>query len=499
MRMLQRLFMVLLTMAVLTGSLFASGGQESAETSESGLEKVTLRFYFPGDKRDKTDEVWDLVGEKFKDQLNADFDINTIPFSDYSQKMTVMAASGDDWDMNFDGDWLAYNQMITSEAYMDITDLLPKYAPDLYAAYKSLGSLGAATINGKIMCLPWTMSMNQRPFFKWRDDYADAKGIDIANDSIKTVEQMDEVMMAFREAYPNKKILERAFKEIWLAKYELAPIGYDYFFNLNDPEAKIMPFEQTDAYKEMAIWAKKWQDNDIIWKDVLIDKTNRNQMLNEGLLITHVPSHEWVFAYRPYTEESARAGYSALYLENKYADRTPLANVVAINRNAANPERALMWLNLMETSKEMYDLVQYGIEGVTYVLDGERANYPEGMNGGNSNYMEWGGQWALWKPQYMRPNPAYGEGFWEAEAEFASLPQNVNSPLDGFFPDPTEIQNELTMRQQIFTEYNSLIQVGLVDDAEAIVAEMIQKGKDANIDVVTAELQKQVDAFLANK
>ncbi len=51
------------------------------------------------------------------------------------------------------------------------------------------------------------------------------------------------------------------------------------------------------------------------------------------------------------------------------------------------------------------------------MLNGERAEYPEGMDGTNSNYMGWGGQWALWKPQYMRPTGGYTDNFWEEEAE----------------------------------------------------------------------------------
>ena len=70
-----------------------------------------------------------------------------------------------------------------------------------------------------------------------------------------------------------------------------------------------------------------------------------------------------------------------------------------------------MMLNMVETSQEYFDMLQYGIEGETYVLgENGEANYPDGMNAANSNYMDWGGRWAFWKPQFMRPNFEYPEG-----------------------------------------------------------------------------------------
>ena len=49
-----------------------------------------------------------------------------------------------------------------------------------------------------------------------------------------------------------------------------------------------------------------------------------------------------------------------------------------------------MFLNQLETDQKLYDMVQYGIEGETYVLNGERAEYPEGMDGTILIY-GWGG------------------------------------------------------------------------------------------------------------
>ena len=54
-----------------------------------------------------------------------------------------------------------------------------------------------------------------------------------------------------------------------------------------------------------------------------------------------------------------------------------------------------MFLNLLQSDREFYDMVIYGIEGETYVLNDGIVDYPEGVTSTNSNYLGWGGQWAL--------------------------------------------------------------------------------------------------------
>jgi putative aldouronate transport system substrate-binding protein len=152
---------------------------------------------------------------------------------------------------------------------------------------------------------------------------------------------------------------------------------------------------------------------------------------------------------------------------------------------------------MMETDKVLYDLVQYGIEGKTYKLNGDVAEYPDGMQFTTSNYMEWGGQWAFWKPQFMRPNQTYPKDFWLKEAEFASIPVNVNSPVDGLFIAEDNIKNEVAKRDQAYEEFGKPIEFGVVKDVEGSVADYIEKQKSNGLDKIIAEAQKQIDAYLA--
>lgn len=479
------------------------------QSTQEELKDVTLRFFFPGDKKAAADDVWNTVGEKFYDQLKAKFEINYVPWGDYINKMTILSASGDNYDMDFDANWTGlYPKMINKNAYLPLNDLLPKYAPKTYEMLNSAGALEAVKVKGQIMSLPWTMSQNTaRIFAAWRSDVAEKIGLTAAKDSIKTVEDFDQFVHDAKKVLPKdmtliKWILQNysPVLDMCLAKYELVKLDFHGFvFDLNDPSCKLIPIEQTQAYKESVDIVKKWADDGIISKNMLVEKGDISAEFRAGKLFSTTSTHEWANANQGFSDPAAKQETSELYTDKKSYNRSPLANAVAINRKAANPERTLMFLEMMHTNKELYDLVMYGIEGKTYVLKGESAEYPDGMTAATSNYMDWHGQWAMWSPDFMRPTTTYPAGFWKNEAEYAKNPLNVQNKLDGLFFDTESIKNEIAKRDQLEADDGKILQYGVEKDPAKELNDYIAKQKAAGLDKILAELQKQADAYLANK
>jgi len=334
----------------------------------------------------------------------------------------------------------------------------------------------------------------------WRKDLAEKAGVNIPTDSVKTVQDLDQALTKLKVALPNKKIIEAAIHPEFEAEYNLQEIAHYYVIDLSDPTCKVVPYEQTAAYKQEAEYAKKWQDEGMIWKDVLTDKTDHNLYINQGDLISKVGSHEEATDSRAWTDKGASFASSLMYPDNFFPTRTPLANVVAISKTSKNPERTLMFLNQVQTDKKLYDLLLYGIQGKTYQLNGDAADYPTGMNSSTSNYMDWGGRWAFWKPAFMRSDSTYSSGFWTKEADFVkSSKSNVASPIDGFNFDVTNVNTQVAQRDQIFGDADKMITVGLAGDADTAIKKLKSDENAAGTDAITKEMQKQVDAFLAAK
>jgi putative aldouronate transport system substrate-binding protein len=126
--------------------------------------------------------------------------------------------------------------------------------------------------------------------------------------------------------------------------------------------------------------------------------------------------------------------------------------------------------------------------------------YPAGMNDNNSNFMNWQGRWALFKPQFMRGDPLYREGFWQDEKDFAvGNKNNIPSPLDGFSLNTDSIVNELAQIQAIYDAANKMLDVGLAGPTDAAIDKLIADLNRAGLQKVKTEYQRQVTAFLASK
>jgi putative aldouronate transport system substrate-binding protein len=476
------------------GDTPATGGDDPPAAS-GDLDEVTLRFYFFDTKRSATDEVWDAIGERFKPELNANFDVQFIAGSDYADRILTMAAAGEEWDLNFDGDWLSYFRMANLGAYMPLNDLMPTYAPDLFAAYQQSGVLGAATVAGNIVAMPWGNIMNNRPYFMWRGDLFEANPGDV-----NTIDDVERILYEMKEMYPDKYIVENASREAFFLKHNMIEFGNNFAYDASSGTITAQHYAVTEAYRERAQYAEKWQNDGLIWADVLLDNLDHNVLINQGQLITKFGTYEFSRSQRAWIEPDAHWGFAELYPSNFYQNRTALANLVAIPRSSQNAARTLMFLNLLEINQELYDLVHYGIEGLTYEInDDGSARFPDGMDPSNSNFMLWQGRWGLWKPQFMRGDFEFPRGFWAEEKAHAERnPSNIVSALDGFNFDPEAVVVEMSQIAAIFEASEEMLDVGLAGDANAAIDKLIADMEAAGLGTVTAEMQKQVDAFLGS-
>ncbi|MFD0671237.1 extracellular solute-binding protein [Cohnella sp. GCM10027633] len=462
-------------------------------------DEVTLTFYMLGDKKSATDKVWAKVSDYVKGKgLNVRFSVKFIPVNDFKKEMLVLAASGSKWDMNFDADWQSYREMAANGAYMSLNELLPTYAPNLYEKYKALKVLQATEVNGNITALPWTIQMNQRPYAQWRSDLTKKAGIDPTPDSIRTIEDLDVFLHVLKKAFPNAKLTRSLPRDVYMLRDEWVDIGFHGMgFYLNDPNVTILPVEQQPFFLESARMARKWFADGILNKDTGIDTADGATLWKQGNMVFTLQSHEWVSANQGFIDPSFEQESSLLYPDKRYVNRSPVANVVAINRNSEHPDRVLRFLDMLETDRVLYDLVQYGIEGETYVLRGDGSvDYPKGMGTPTSNYMEWGGQWGLWRLQFMRPTPTYGEGFWDREREFAIQSRNVDSPISGLFISEDNIRAELLKRDELINQYGGPLELGTAAGTEQAVEDYVRMQDNDGLKRILAEAQSQVDAYL---
>lgn len=498
----------LLLMTGLTGCSFVpvNLAKDTSRTvnkavGQSSEPLVTLKFFFGGEKKAATDEVWGVVRDYVNAKgLNVKFSVQFIPWTEYSRKLLVMAAAGDRWDLNFDSE-ASFQQMASRGSYLSLNKLLPKYAPKLYEHYQQLNILRSVTSNGDILALPWMINMNQRPHLVWRQDLAEKAGIYRSEGSIRTAEDVDLLLHELKQAYPNNRVTRIPALPLFLVRDEWVDIGFHGLgFYLNDPTVKIQAIEDQPFYMDAAKMSKTWYEDRILTPDSKIDNDNSADQWRNGKMLTTLTSHEWAYVADPgFVDVSYRQQASLLYPDKKTVNRSPTSNVVAINRNSEHPELVLKFMEMLETDSQLYDLVIYGIQGKTYELDGGKVIYPDNLNFSISNYMDWGSQWAFWKMKYMRPTNTYPGDFWNEEARFAESSMNVSSPVTGLLLNDQEISSKLEKRDQNYEDYGKTIEYGMVADIEEASLSYRALQEASGRAAIIQEVQSQVDQFLKSQ
>jgi len=482
----------------------AAAATTTAAPEEPGLDRVTLKFVFGGPGYASMDDVWKNVSEVAGDRLNADFQITFYPWGEeFKQKLQLQISSGDDFDLNFDGDWLSYNTLVNMGAYLDIKDLAPVYMPEYYKYLSDNGMLKSTFVGSGMYCVPWTPLFNPRPWFGWRNDNID-NIVEQDPALISTIEDVDEYLFKVLEANPDspycifESVGDYDIHTFMQPKYDMAKWDFHYLtYDLKDPTCQLIAEEQTECFAEAAYYAKRWVDAGIFPRDAWTNKPAHDTRGSLGHRFSSFEMYEYI-VYEGRHNDPLRF-YSLLYPDGLFVNKNPVNNLNAINKNAKNPERALMFLDLMWTDQEFYNAVLYGIEGVTYVRnsDGE-LEFPEGIDASTSNWMEWASQWGFWRIGRMQPTAARNKESWDLNTAFMAKKENIVAPLAGFVPNTDEIRTEIAARGALYVEYGAMLDYGIVDDVDAALAEYIQKQKDAGLDKILEVIQPQVDEFLKN-
>ncbi|MGO4276314.1 DUF3502 domain-containing protein, partial [Paenibacillus sp. TAF58] len=163
----------------------------------------------------------------------------------------------------------------------------------------------------------------------------------------------------------------------------------------------------------------------------------------------------------------------------------------SIGAKSKHPERALMVYELIRQDPEVYHLMNYGLEGVQYVIkDGKRFR-PDGYDVQRDEFYSnfWGGR--IDKNEIPDGNDWSGKGALYASYDKIKKP----FPYGRFVFDKAPVTNELTAVTQVVGQMGPAILYGKAGDPVKAVDDFRAKLKTAGFDKLMAEVQKQLDAF----
>lgn len=467
-----------------------SGSSAPASGSSAGSNEETTEIVWMirGDEPKNYDSVMAAVNEKLKEDINMTLDLRFISPGDYETKMQMAMAGGDDWDLCFTSHWANnYVNAAGKGAYLELSEeMLKENAPNMMSTIPEKFWDGIK-VNGSIYALMNYQVMYDQAGYMILKSAVEEQGIDV--NSIDSWDSLNATLKTLKDAYPDKYATRGG-----------GVINHDLIFQ-EEPQTTIMnmPFLTYDPetqkisntiyfenIEENLKTMKMWKDEGYVPADAATMK-DEVTMLSQGQILSRYSR------IKPGNDAALKVQYGNDWVsfplsEGVINTMAVQSTLTAVNVNSEHPEKAIQLYDYIFGNEEVSNMLFYGLEGQDYELvDGRVKTLPDcwvasaWMLGNQFN-------------AYLTVNDV--EGVWEETMkgnEEAAL-----DPLFGFVPDRTPIETEMATCEAIWLEYKDILYYGL-QDYTTVVPEMLDKMNKAGLEKVTAELQSQVDEFLASK
>lgn len=485
------------------------GGGAAETTGESAKDKgtssddlVTLKWYMSiNPVYPDTDKVIAKLNEYIKDKIGVQIDYTVIANPDYKEKMPTLINSGDDFDLCFTADWTTnYLQFVAKDAFLDITDLLPQYAKETYdfvpdALWK------AVSVNGKIYGVPSYKEMGWQNGIFVNTDMAKEYGIDLS--TVKTLEDYTKVLETVKEksTAAGKNVIgisgmkfNNSVPYESLTNNPLLP-GVSAVKDYGNFQGQSEVFNQYDTqdYMDYCKLAHDWYSKGYLSKDPVnydLDTAKRDDDFKNGNLF----SYEISYAPGAEDAEAVKSGHGVTYIplmKPLFETRNAMGGLLAISSASKHPDKALEFINLLNTDKYVGTLIRHGIEGVNYVNVGD--DQVDRTMGGTlaptDNGYDYTYGWQFGTPFNQKWDISYPKNIEDLFMEYNK--SAIIAPHNGFTFDNTEVESEIAALTSTVQEYGPALQTGMVDP-ETNIPKFLKALKDNGADTLLDNIREQL-------
>ena len=486
----KKLSSLFLAMTISSSALLAgctsSKPEENKEQATNDGGSTELIWYMIGTPQPDQEKVMAEVNKYTKEKIGVTVDLRMIDWGDYGQKMQVITSSGEPFDICFASDYALNAQ---KGAYLEITDLLESKGKGIKETINPLFIEGA-TINGKLYGVPANKEVGQQLGWTYNKKMAEEAGVLEDMKNAKTLEDLEPILEKVKAKFPDLKMPMAAGANFF------PYMPYDYLLGENLPfgialegdTTKIVNiYEQEDVKKTLQTLRRFYQKG-FIHSQAATD-TDPHEMSVENWFVRKEQ-------YAPGAVEmwSANAGYEVGYTPSHKPltiNNSVTGSVMAISAASKNPEKAMEFLNLLNTDEYLRNLVDRGIEGVHYTTNDDGTITKTDAAKGYSMP-----SWALGNVFLTK---TYDTDAKDRIAQYEAFNKEaVASPTLGFYADTSEISTEIATISNIIQEFKAPLFTGSVD-TDKYLQQLNEKLKAAGIDKVMENLQSQYDKWLAEQ
>lgn len=508
-----KLLVVLMTMSIFGGCATIQQSKmipltEAKKTNEKE-EVITLKWYMSVDSVEPdTAKVMEALNTYTRDKIGVEIDYTAIVDAEYKQKMPTYIIAGEYFDICFAANWTTnYLQFVGRDAFMDLTEILPKYAKETYEFIPKM-MWDAISVEDRIYGIPSYKELGWQSGFFVNSDMAEDYGIDLS--TVKTLEDYSQVLKIVKE----KSTAEgREVMGISGLKYRLiepyenltgtltlpgaSPVK-DYG-NFTDEEEVFNQYA-SKKYMNYCQLAYEWNQAGYTPADPINydeDIGNRDNDFKNGKLFSYLIS------YAPGAAEAATAsmGHGVTFIplmDPLFETRNAMGGILAISSHSKYPEKALEFLNLLNTDKYVGTLIRHGIEGEHHSLVGD--NWVDQTMGGtfpiDKNGYSYTFGWRFGTPFNQKWDISYPENIEELfESYNASA---IVSPHNGFTFNTEPVETVMIALMSVINEYGLALETGCVDPKENI-PRFLKALEDNGVNTLLEEIETQIHKWQITK
>ncbi len=464
------------------------------------------------------DMVWEHINEVVLEKINAKVIPTTLLMSDHNERYELELSAGEPYDVVVAASgWLHYDTSAPKGLYKEITlDLIQQYMPLTVEYQKDIElHMEQNSLGGICYMVPasFTNIGINTTALAYREDLRVANGSPEITDLATLEEYYDGIVANNPGVFPyavtqNNNELKNIILNLRNNMIKVPSTIIEDYFNIHwtsgmTPEQAIADITwcgYDDAYVEFAHKMKEWADKGYWSRSAIADTTQLRDIFDTGM--------SGSFAQNTGTLGNSLNAVNAAGWEGKMVDIYPEAtrfmgpttSGLCVPYNSEKMERALMFIDLMKYDPICNPTYRWGIEGVHWNwVDEDLRIWERGPNNAdeaNQGY-QWGqGSWGVSSPEF-EPRDMVGANEDAIRIYNAWKAAGQNSPLSGFTIDQVPIENEIANLTDIRARYLYLLDLGLVDDVEATIAEMNKAAEDAGLQKVIDEIAAQGAAWLA--
>ena len=487
--------LALVLATIMAGILFA-GCVGNSKKSES------LKWYiFDNPSNTNAKQVYEELNKKIYEKVGAHVEFVPIISGNYEAKMQVLNATAEQMDIVFVSNWLNnYYNNVAKNTLLPLDDLL-KTTPKLYETIPDYFWDGAK-VNGKIYAVPNQQIAARETRFAIPEQNVKLLGIDVNEFMSRTGNYKTYLGAAdeYLRLLNSKTNTYAKLGEIWsdgLSLFNMEEVvgsrlpGAIRYADAEDGSIEIINQYKSDEFKYYINLRRQWVKEGLVQSE--IEDTRALPGLTDENVI--IPALYRVNVWKPGVEQDILNSekYMAVPLiktEGWLTSGGIAATMMGISSTSKNPELALKVLELVNTDKEIYNLLVYGIEGVNYEKIGEnRIKIKESPFYSLES-------WAAGNVYNGYLLPTQADDTWEETKKINDSAKR--SPLLGFSPTLDNVKTEVAACSSALDEFLKVLDYGVVD-VDTAYSDFINKLDVAGADKIIAEVQAQVNEWLKTK